>query len=120
MPTAAARTGRGGAFGRSSCRSWPASWTWRSAFAICPRRWNKIEPRPFSFISQNWRAKPLTDLAAIVGLTSATTTSTGLKVYGDLDTNSSPKGIAVSDAQIKALNIQRAEFHGERNYTLIS
>ncbi len=81
-------------------------------------KWNKIEHRLFSFISQNWRAKPLTDLATIISLISATTTSTGLKVYCDLDTNSYPKGIAVSDAEMKALNIKRAEFHGEGNYTL--
>jgi hypothetical protein len=82
-------------------------------------KWNKIEHRLFSFISQNWRAKPLTDLATIISLISATTTSTGLKVYCDLDTSSYPKGIAVSDAEMKALNIKRAEFHGEWNYTLI-
>ena len=82
-------------------------------------KWNKIEHRLFSFISQNWRSKPLTDLATIIGLISATTTSTGLKVYCDLDTNNYPKGIAVSDAEMKALNIKRAEFHGEWNYTLI-
>ena len=58
------------------------------------------------------RAKPLTDLA--------TSTSTGLKVYCNLDTNSYPQGIAVSDAEMKALNIKRAEFHGEWNYTLMT
>ncbi len=82
-------------------------------------KWNKIEHRLFSFISQNWRSKPLTDLATIISLISATTTSTGLNVYCDLDTNNYPKGIAVSDAEMKALNIKRAEFHGEWNYTLI-
>ena len=82
-------------------------------------KWNKIEHRLFSFISQNWRGKPLTDLATIISLISATSTSTGLKVYCELDTNTYPKGIAVSDAEIKALDIKRAEFHGEWNYTLI-
>ncbi len=81
-------------------------------------KWNKIEHRLFSFISQNWRGKPLTDLATIISLISATSTSTGLKVYCELDTNNYPKGIAVSDAEIKALDIKRAEFHGEWNYTL--
>ncbi len=83
-------------------------------------KWNKIEHRLFSFISQNWRGKPLTDLATIISLISATSTSTGLKVYCDLDTNSYPKGIAVSDAEMNALNIKRAEFHGEWNYTLMT
>ncbi len=82
-------------------------------------KWNKIEHRLFSFISQNWRGKPLTDLATIISLISATTTSTGLKVYCELDTNTYPKGIKVSDAEIKALDIKRAEFQGEWNYTLI-
>ena len=81
-------------------------------------KWNKIEHRLFSFISQNWRGKPLTDLATIISLISATTTSSGLKVYCDLDTNSYPKGIAVSDAEMKALNIKHAEFHGEWSYTI--
>ena len=83
-------------------------------------KWNKIEHRLFAFISQNWRGKPLTDLATIISLISATSTSTGLKVYCDLDTNSYPKGIAVSDAEMKTLNIKRAEFHGEWNYTLMT
>jgi hypothetical protein len=82
-------------------------------------KWNKIEHRLFSFISQNWRGKPLTDLATIISLISATNTSTGLKVYCDLDTNSYPKGITVSDAEMKTLNIKCAEFHGEWNYTFI-
>jgi len=82
-------------------------------------KWNKIEHRLFSFISQNWRGKPLTDLATIISLIGATSTSSGLKVYCDLDTNSYPKGIKVSDAEMKALNIKRAEFHGEWNYTLM-
>ncbi len=83
-------------------------------------KWNKIEHRLFSFISQNWRGKPLTDLATIISLIGATSTTTGLKVYCDLDTNSYPKGIKVSDADMKALDIKRAEFHGEWNYTLMT
>ncbi|MCP4380820.1 MAG: ISAzo13 family transposase [Hyphomicrobiales bacterium] len=82
-------------------------------------KWNKIEHRLFSFITQNWRGKPLTDLATIISLIGATSTSGGLKVYCDLDTNSYPKGIKVSDAEIKTLNIKHADFHGEWNYTLM-
>ena len=57
-------------------------------------------------------------MATIISLISATSTSAGLKVYCDLDTNNYPKGIAVSDAEMQALNIKRADFHGEWNYTL--
>ncbi len=80
-------------------------------------KWNRIEHRLFSFISQNWRGKPLRTLATIVKLIGATTTNTGLKVYCDVDHNAYPKGVAVSDDQMTALNIQRAEFHGEWNYS---
>ena len=68
-----------------------------------------------------WKAelqKLARELGTIISLISATSTSTGLKVYCDLDTNSYPKGIAVSDAEMTALNIKRAEFHGEWNSTL--
>jgi hypothetical protein len=81
-------------------------------------KWNKIEHRLFSFISQNWRAKPLVSYRVIVDLIAATTTKTGLKVLCELDTNKYPKGIAVSDAEMENLNIRRAEFHGEWNYTI--
>src|ERR1700690_885602 len=78
----------------------------------------KIEHRLFSFISMNWRAKPLISYRVIVDLISATTTDTGLTVRCELDTNLYPKGIVVSDEEMAALNILRAEFHGEWNYTI--
>jgi transposase len=81
-------------------------------------KWNKIEHRLFSFVTQNWRAKPLISYRVIVDLIAATTTKTGLKVYCELDANSYPKGITVSDAEMASLNIQRAGFHGEWNYTI--
>src|SRR6266702_6123370 len=81
-------------------------------------KWNKIEPRLFSFISQNWRAKPLVSYRVIVELISATTTKTGLTVRCELDTGQYPSGIVVSDAEMSAINIKRAEFHGEWNYTI--
>src|SRR6202162_3742975 len=81
-------------------------------------KWNKIEHRLFSFISQNWRARPLVSYRVIVELISATTTKTGLTVRCELDTGLYPNGIVVSDAEIAALNIKRAEFHGEWNYTI--
>ena len=81
-------------------------------------KWNKIEHRLFSFISQNWRAKPLISYRVIVDLISATTTKTGLTVRCELDTGQYPSGIVVSDAEMAAINIKRAEFHGEWNYTI--
>jgi hypothetical protein len=81
-------------------------------------QWNKIEHRLFSFISQNWRAQPLVSYRVIVDLISATTTKTGLTVRCELDTGQYPSGIVVSDAEMAAINIKRAEFHGEWNYTV--
>ncbi len=81
-------------------------------------KWNKIEHRLFSFITQNWRAKPLISYRVIIDLIAATTTKTGLKVHCELDPNSYPKGIVVSDAEMASLNIKPADFHGEWNYTI--
>jgi DDE family transposase len=80
-------------------------------------KWNKIEHRLFSFISQNWRAKLLVSYRVIVELISATT-KTGLTVRCELDPGQYPSGIVVSDAEMAAINIKRAEFHGEWNYTI--
>ncbi len=82
-------------------------------------KWNSIEHRLFSFISQNWRATPLVSYRVIIDLIAATTTKTGLKVLSELDGKLYPKGIAVSDAEMAAVNIQRADFHGEWNYTIL-
>ena len=71
-----------------------------------------------SFISQNWRAKPLVSYRVIVELISATTTKTGLTVRCELDAGQYPSGIVVSDAEMAAINIERAEFHGDWNYTI--
>jgi hypothetical protein len=81
-------------------------------------KWNKIEHRLFSFISQNWRARPLVSYRVIVDLISATTTKAGLTVLCEIDQNLYPKGIAVSDAEMAALNITHHQFHGEWNYTI--
>jgi hypothetical protein len=82
-------------------------------------KWNKIEHRLFSFISQNWRGKPLISHEVIVNLIAATTTKNGLKVRAEVDRGSYPKGIQVSDEEVAALRIERDEFHGEWNYTLL-
>jgi transposase len=81
-------------------------------------KWNKIEHRLFSFISQNWRGRPLVCHQTIVQLIAATTTEAGLTVQSEIDTNSYPKGIKVSDAEMQALNLHRHDFHGEWNYTI--
>jgi len=81
-------------------------------------KWNKIEHRLFSFISMNWRAKPLVSYRVIVDLISATTTDTGLTVHCELDTNVYPKGITVTDEEMDNINILRDDFHGEWNYTI--
>jgi len=81
-------------------------------------KWNKIEHRLFSFITMNWRAKPLVSYRVIIDLISATTTETGLTVRCQLDQNIYPKGIAVSNEEMAAINIERAEFHGEWNYVI--
>ena len=81
--------------------------------------WNKIEHRMFSYISMNWRGKPLISHEVIVNLIASTTTRAGLKIEAELDTNVYPKGIRVTDEQLEKVRIQRADFHGEWNYTII-
>jgi hypothetical protein len=81
-------------------------------------KWNRIEHRLFSFITCNWRGKPLVSYQAIVQLIAATTTTAGLKVRCKLDQNTYPAGIKVPDAEIDALNISYHHFHGDWNYTI--
>ncbi len=81
-------------------------------------KWNKIEHRLFSFISINWRAKPLTSLETVIELISHTTTAEGLQVTAIKDSQTYPTGIIVTNAQLKALNIVRDPFHGEWNYII--
>ena len=81
-------------------------------------KWNKIEHRLFSFITQNWRGRPLVSYQTIVQLISATTTDTGLKVQCEIDPNTYPAGVKVTDAEMDAINIHRHEFHGDWNYTI--
>jgi transposase len=81
-------------------------------------KWNKIEHRLFSFISINWRAKPLASLETVIELISHTTTKEGLHVTAIKDSQSYPTGIIVTDAELSALNLVRDAFHGEWNYTI--
>jgi transposase len=82
-------------------------------------KWNQIEHRLFSYISINWRAKPLVSRQAVIDLIASTTTTTGLKVYARLDPNTYATKIQVSDEQMRAIKIEREEFHPEWNYTVI-
>lgn len=81
-------------------------------------KWNKIEHRLFSFISQNWRGKPLTSYQVVVDLIASTNTSTGLKVSCTLDRGTYPAGIKVSDEEMSQINLLKDSFHGEWNYTI--
>ena len=82
-------------------------------------KWNKIEHRMFSHISMNWRGNPLYSHEVIVNLIASTTTGTGLNIEAELDANAYPKGIQVTDEELNRVQIQRAEFHGEWNYTIL-
>ena len=81
-------------------------------------KWNRIEHRMFCHITQNWRGRPLTNRAAVVELIAATTTKTGLKIECALDTRTYERGIKVSKAEMKLLNIRGDAFHSEWNYTV--
>jgi len=81
-------------------------------------KWNTIEHRLFSFISINWRAKPLTSLEVVLELISHTTTNEGLTVMALKDSNPYPTGLKVTDDELAALNLLRDPFHGEWNYTI--
>ena len=81
-------------------------------------KWNKIEHHMFSFITQNWRGKPLVSHEVMVNLIGATTTKNGLGIHCELDTNTYPIGRKISKEELEAVNIKRDDFHGEWNYTI--
>jgi hypothetical protein len=81
-------------------------------------KWNKIEHKLFSFISMNWRGKPLTSLQVIVSLIGATKSKSGLKVKTSIDENIYEKGLKISDEEFKKINIEKDMFHGEWNYVI--
>lgn len=83
-------------------------------------KWNKIEHRLFSFITMNWRGRPLISHEVIVKLIASTKTRSGLTVRAELDTAEYPKGLVISDAQLSTVNIERNEFHGDWNYCIRS
>jgi len=81
-------------------------------------KWNKIEHRLFSFISINWRGKPLTTYRTVVELIAATTTRTGLRVQADLDTGYYPLKQKVTDAELAAIPLTGHDWHSEWNYSI--
>jgi hypothetical protein len=96
---------------------------WGLEITIChlppgTSKWNKIEHRLFSYITENWRARPLRSRAIVVNLIAHTTTKTGLSVQAELDTRSYPKGIKVTNKELATIHIHPHTFHGEWNYTI--
>jgi transposase len=81
-------------------------------------KWNKIEHRLFSYISINWRGKPLQTHQTVIDLIAATTTKTGLKIYARLDPSPYPDKIKITDQELRAVNLQGAAFHPKWNYTI--
>ena len=81
-------------------------------------KWNKIEHKMFSYISKNWRGKPLITRETVVMLIANTTTAKGLEIPAVLDENMYEKGIKVTDEQMAGVNLVQADFHGEWNYTI--
>ena len=81
-------------------------------------KWNKIEHKMFSYITINWRGKPLTSLAVIVSLIAATSTCQGLRIRCELDERNYPKGVAVTDEELASVDLRRDSFHGDWNYSI--
>lgn len=90
-----------------------------SHFPTGTSKWNKIEHKMFSFISQNWRGKPLIDRATVINLISNTKTKSGLEIKARLDERHYKKGIKVTDKELAAVNLKKDNFHGEWNYKII-
>ena len=81
-------------------------------------KWNRIEHRMFSFITINWRGRPLETLRTVVELISATTTETGLTIHADHDPAIYERGVKITDAQLAAVPLHPHDWHGEWNYTI--
>jgi len=81
-------------------------------------KWNKIEHRMFCHITENWRGRPLVSRSVVVSLIGSTRTKAGLKINAELDTNSYPTGLKVTDEEFARISIKKAKFHGEWNYTI--
>jgi len=121
-------TADGGGSNGSRCRLWKVALQELAIKLAMPihvrhfppgtSKWNKIEHRMFSHITRNWRGRPLVSHEVIIELIANTTTQAGLKIRVELDSGQYPVGVSVTDAELAALNLKRADFHGEWNYTL--
>ena len=81
-------------------------------------KWNKIEHRMFSFITQNWSGRPLLSHQVIVNLIANTTTKSGLRLQAGLDIENYERGKKISKEELGSLNIELQPFHGDWNYLL--
>lgn len=82
-------------------------------------KWNNIEHKMFSYITQNWRGRPLVTRETVVNLIAGTKTKKGLAIRAMLDENMYEKGIKVDDEELATVNLVKADFHGEWNYTIM-
>ena len=82
-------------------------------------KWNKIEHKMFSYISKNWRGKPLITRETVVQLIAGTQTTKGLEIRAVLDENLYEKGVKVTEEQMASVHLVQADFHGEWNYTIM-
>jgi transposase len=122
-------TADGGGSNGSRCRLWKVALQDLAvqlgmAIHVChfppgTSKWNKIEHRMFSHITQNWRGRPLISHEVIINLIASTATKTGLKIRAALDRSSYPTGVTIAEEQLAALNLKRADFHGEWNYAIL-
>ena len=122
-------TADGGGSNGSRCRLWKVALQTLSGqlglpISVChfppgTSKWNKIEHRMFSHITQNWRGRPLVSHEVIVNLIANTTTREGLKIRAELDRGTYPTGIRITDAELASLNLKPANFHGEWNYAVL-
>ena len=88
-------------------------------FPLGTSKWNKIEHKMFSYIQQNWRGRPLVTRETVVKLIASTKTTKGLEIRSMLDENVYEKGIKVDDEELATVNLVKADFHGEWNYTIM-
>jgi len=122
-------TADGGGSNGSRCRLWKVALQTLAARLGLPvhvchfppgtSKWNKIEHRMFSHITQNWRGRPLVSHEVIVNLIANTTTRAGLKIRAELDRGKYPTGIKITDAQLASLNLKLDNFHGDWNYSVL-
>jgi Rhodopirellula transposase DDE domain len=122
-------TADGGGSNGSRCRLWKVALQTLAARLGLPihvchfppgtSKWNKIEHRMFSHITQNWRGRPLVSHEIIVNLIANTTTRAGLKIRAELDRGKYPTGIKITDAELASLNLKPDNFHGDWNYTVL-